>query len=148
MGQPLLVGPDAESAQWVAAVAQEAGASHVVLEESWRGDCDVRVSVPQVDRWRAHAPVLVDDIVSTAHTMMETVGHLTRAGMQPPVCIAVHGFFAGNAYRELLQAGASRVVTSNTILHETNEIDVTTLLADAVHKMNAETGVGSNGSAG
>jgi ribose-phosphate pyrophosphokinase len=77
----------------------------------------------------------VDDIVSTARTMIETVGHLMYAAMRPPVCIAVHGLFAGDAYPELLNAGASRVVTSNTIAHETNAIDVTGLLADAVRKV-------------
>lgn len=133
--QPLLVGPDAESMQWVAAVARDAAAPHLVLQKIRRGDRDVEVSVPEVERWQGHTPVLVDDIVSTAHTMIETVGHLARAGMRPPVCIAVHGLFAGDAYRELLQAGASRVVTSNTIPHETNAIDVTTLLAEAVKEM-------------
>ncbi|MGE0333835.1 MAG: ribose-phosphate pyrophosphokinase [Gammaproteobacteria bacterium] len=146
--RPLLVGPDAESEQWVAAVARDAGAPHVVLRKTRRGDRDVEVSVPEVERWQGHTPVLVDDIVSTARTMIETVGHLVRAGMRPPVCIAVHGLFAGDAYEELLQAGASRIVTSNTVTHETNAIDVTDLLADAVRKMIGEIGPGSNGPPG
>lgn len=133
--QPLLVGPDAESEQWVAAVAQDAGAPHLVLEKIRRGDRDVEVSVPDIERWQGHTPVLVDDIVSTARTMIETVGHLVRAGVRPPVCIAVHGIFAGKSYQELLRAGAARIVTSNTIPHESNAIDVTDLLADAVRKM-------------
>jgi ribose-phosphate pyrophosphokinase len=64
--------------------------------------------------------------------MIETVRHLQRTGMPAPVCIAVHGIFAGDAYRELLAAGAARVVTCNTVPHETNAIDVTGLLADGV----------------
>ncbi|HXV23178.1 MAG TPA: ribose-phosphate pyrophosphokinase [Alphaproteobacteria bacterium] len=141
--RPLLVGPDSESAQWVAAVAREAGAPHRVLQKTRRGDREVEVSVPEVEQWQGHTPVLVDDIVSTARTMIETVGHLARAGMRPPVCIAVHGLFAGDAYQELLQAGASRVVTSNTIPHQTNAIDVTKLLADAVRKMIRGAGPGA-----
>lgn len=132
--QPLLVGPDGESAQWVAAVADEAGCPSIVLEKKRHGDHDVEVSVPQVERWVGHAPVLVDDIVSTARTMIETIGHLTRAGMQPPVCVAVHGIFAGNAYQDLRTAGAAQIVTSNTVPHESNLIDVTPLLAEAVRK--------------
>lgn len=133
--QPLLVGPDAESAQWVAAVARDADAPHLVLEKIRRGDRDVEVSAPEIERWRGHTPVLVDDIVSTAHTMIETVGHLVQAGMRGPTCIAVHGLFAGDAYEALLQAGASRIVTSNSVAHATNAIDVTDLLADAVRTM-------------
>ena len=127
--KPLLVGPDEESAQWVAAVAMDAGAPHIVLEKTRRGDRDVDVSVPQVEKWRDATPVLVDDIISTARTMIETVGHLREAGLAPPVCIGVHGLFADNAYRDLQESGVARIVTSNTVPHKTNAIDVSGLLA-------------------
>lgn len=138
--KPLLVGPDAESEQWVAAVAQNANAPHLVLQKVRHGDRDVEVSVPEIERWRDHTPVLVDDIVSTARTMIETVGHLTRAGMKPPVCIAVHGLFAGDADEALLKSGASRIVTCNTVPHESNAIDATELLAGGVRAMLKECG--------
>jgi len=133
--KPLLVGPDSESEQWVAAVARDAGAPHLVLQKTRRGDREVEVSVPEVARWRDRTPVLVDDIVSTARTMIETIGHLQRAGMQQPVCVAVHGIFADNAYHDLLRAGAARVVTSNTVPHPSNQIDVCALIASHVHAL-------------
>jgi len=133
--KPLLVGPDSESEQWVSAVARDAGAPHLVLQKTRRGDREVEVSVPEVARWRDRTPVLVDDIVSTARTMIETVGHLQRAGMQQPVCVAVHGIFAGNAYDDLLRAGAARVVTSNTVPHASNQIDVCALITSHVHAL-------------
>ena len=129
--RPLLVGPDVESAQWVTAAARAAGAPAVVLEKTRRGDHDVEVSVPDVERWRDHTPVLVDDIISTARTMIETVGHLRRAGLAPPVCIGVHAVFAGQSYDDLVAAGAARVVTCNTIPHVSNAIDLAELLAGA-----------------
>ncbi len=129
---PVLVGPDSESEQWVSETARSAGAPYLVLEKTRRGDRDVEVSVPQVEQWRKHTPVLVDDIISTAHTMIETVGHLKKAGMSAPVCIGVHAVFAGGAYDDLLAAGARRIVTTNTIPHESNELDVSALLAESV----------------
>jgi ribose-phosphate pyrophosphokinase len=129
--RPLLVGPDAESDQWVRAVAEKAEVPHMVLEKVRRGDRDVRVSVPEVERWRDHTPVLIDDIISTARTMIETVAHLRRAGMAPPVCVGVHGIFAEGAEEGLRAAGAARIVTSNTIPHPTNTIDLTPLIAEA-----------------
>lgn len=132
--RPLLIGPDSESEQWVASVAREASAPFLVLEKTRRGDRDVEISAPEIEKWRDHTPVLVDDIVSTAHTMIETVRHLRNAGMKPPVCIAIHGVFADNAYEDLCAAGAERVVTANTIPHSSNRIDVTPLLADGVRK--------------
>lgn len=131
VGHPLLVGPDEESAQWVAEVAAGAGAPHIVLRKVRHGDRDVEVSVPEVARWRDHTPVLVDDIVSTGRTLIETIGHLKRAGMRPPVCVAVHGVFAGGAYGDLKAAGAARILTTNTIAHDSNAIDVAAPLATA-----------------
>jgi ribose-phosphate pyrophosphokinase len=129
---PLLVGPDAESRQWVEAVAGLAHAPFIVLKKQRRGDRDVEVSVPEVERWRGHRPILVDDIISTGRTMIETVGHLLAAGMQPPVCLAVHAVFAGKAHEELLKAGAAEIVTCNSISHPSNRIDLSGVLAQTV----------------
>ena len=128
---PVLVGPDSESEQWVSEVATAAGAPFIVLEKTRHGDRDVDVSVPQVEEFKRHTPVLVDDIISTARTMIETVGHLKNAGMKAPVCIGVHAVFAGSAYQDLINAGAE-VVTCNTIPHESNKIDLSSILAARV----------------
>jgi ribose-phosphate pyrophosphokinase len=128
----LVIGPDEESAQWVEVVAKSAGAPFIILEKHRRSDTDVEISVPDVERWRDHTPVLVDDIISTARTMIATLGHLRRAGMKPVVCVGVHAVFAPGALESLSAAGAARVVTTNTIAHETNAIDVTRFLSEAV----------------
>ncbi|CTQ51810.1 Ribose-phosphate pyrophosphokinase [Roseibium album] len=130
--RPLLVGPDEESRQWVAAVAKDANAPHMVLQKTRRDDRDVEVSAPQLSDWSEYTPVLVDDIVSTARTMIVTIENLKRAGLRSPVCVGVHGLFVDDAYRDLVDAGAGMVVTSNTVPHVTNAIDVSGLLADAV----------------
>lgn len=130
--RPVLIGPDSESEQWVEAVAKNAGAPFIVLEKVRHGDREVEVTVPQVEKYQEHSPVLVDDIISTARTMIETIGHLKRAGMKPPICIGVHGIFAGNAFEELKAVGAGAIVTTNTICHPTNEIEIADLIASAL----------------
>ena len=133
--KPLLVGPDSESAQWVSEVAHNANAPFIVLEKIRKGDEEVAVSVPDVEKYKNHIPVLVDDIISTAQTMIATIGHLKNAGMQTPVCIGVHGIFANNAYTNLLNTGAT-VITCNTIIHESNKINVDKLIANAIQQTN------------
>ncbi|HSQ82449.1 MAG TPA: ribose-phosphate diphosphokinase [Casimicrobiaceae bacterium] len=135
VARPLLVGPDGESAQWVARVAAAANAPWIVLDKSRHGDRDVEVSAPQVDRYRDRTPVLVDDIVSTAHTMIAAVGRLREAGLPAPICIGVHALFAANAYDQLKAAGAARIVTCNTVPHASNGIDVNAAVAEAVAGM-------------
>lgn len=121
---PIVIGPDAESEQWVVAVARKAGAPYLLLEKSRRGDRDVVIRLPDLDRARGHTPVLVDDIVSSGRTMAEAVRELVAAGMASPVCIGVHALLDDEAHAALLHAGAARVVTTNTITHRTNAIDV------------------------
>lgn len=133
--RPVIVGPDSESEQWVSEVAEMAGAPYIVLSKKRRGDRDVEISVPPLEPWREHTPVLVDDIVSTARTMIETIGHLNRAGYAKPVCIGVHAVFAGNAYENLKEAGAADIVTCNTIAHPSNRIDLTDVLAEGVRRL-------------
>lgn len=132
--RPVVVGPDTESGQWVRAVAEGAGAPYLVLEKVRRGDREVEVSVPDLHRWRTHTPVLVDDIISTARTMLATIEHLQRLSLPPPVCVGVHAVFAEGAYEALL-AGAARVVTCNTIPHPSNTIDLAPLIAAAVRHL-------------
>ena len=78
--------------------------------------------------------MLVDDIISSGRTMIETAVHLQQSGLKAPVCIGVHGIFAGDAYQELISAGISRIVTANTIPHESNVIDLTQGIIDGLRE--------------
>jgi ribose-phosphate pyrophosphokinase len=131
--QPVLVGPDAESRQWVAAVAEQCGAPYVILEKTRRGDRDVTVSSP-ARTWNGHTPVVIDDIVSTGRTMLEATRVLRAAGSAPPMCVAIHAVFADAVCDELAAAGARGIVTCDTIPHATNKIAVADSIASAVRE--------------
>lgn len=133
--KPLIVGPDSESEQWVSEVADLAEAPFIVLSKTRHGDREVSIEAPSLAPWREHTPVLVDDIISTARTMVETLGHLKDAGYAAPVCIGVHAVFAGDAYAALQDAGAAEIVTCNTIPHPSNAIDLTKLLAEGLSEL-------------
>jgi ribose-phosphate pyrophosphokinase len=133
VSDPVLVGPDAESVQWVSAVAAHCGAPFMILEKTRRGDRDVSISEP--DRpWNGHTPVVIDDIVSTGRTMIEATRRLRAAGSAPPMCVAIHAVFADSLHDALLDAGARGIVTCDTIGHATNKICVTDPLALAVRE--------------
>ena len=132
---PLLIGPDSESEQWVSSIAQSADAPFIILEKIRMGDRDVEVSFPDVEKYKDHTPVLIDDIISTAHTMIETVIKIKNENMKPPVCIGTHAVFAGTAYEDLLNAGAGKIVTCNTIPHPSNQIDLSPILAENIKQL-------------
>ncbi len=132
ISRPLVIGPDQESGQWVSQVATGTGTPSLILEKTRKGDREVEIHFPKLDSWKGHTPVIVDDIISSAKTMITTVSHLKKLGFPSVVCIGVHPIFAGNSYEELLAAGAEKVVTCNTISHSSNQIDLSRILAAAV----------------
>ncbi|GAA0788352.1 ribose-phosphate pyrophosphokinase [Marinobacterium sediminicola] len=134
--KPLLIGPDSESEQWVSHVAELAGAPFQVLQKERRGDYDVSVSLPDLESAAEHTPVLVDDIISSGRTMLETIKHLQAAGLPRAVAIGVHGIFAGDAYGRL--TAVADVVTTACIPHLSNQIDIAEPLAHAVRELLAD----------
>ncbi len=133
----MLIGPDSESEQWVARIAEHAGVPYQVLSKERHGDYDVRVSLPDADAASGRTPVLVDDIVSSGHTILETLAQLRRLAMPPPVLVAIHPVFAGDAYEQLQAAGLARIVSTDTIAHMSNEIPLGAELATAASALMA-----------
>ena len=128
--RPLVIGPDVESEQWVAAVAVKAGAPHLVSSKHRLGDRRVEVVVPDVSQFRGLRPVLIDDIVSSGRTMIETARQLAARGMDKPICLAVHALFADDSYAQLLEL-SERVVSTDTVAHPSNGVSVVDLLAQS-----------------
>ncbi|HMW61016.1 MAG TPA: ribose-phosphate pyrophosphokinase [Leptospiraceae bacterium] len=129
--EPLIIGPDAESRQWAAEIAR----AHpcIVLEKQRLGDREVEIqgleNLPV-----GRTPVLVDDMISSARTMIVAT-ELIRAQGFSPVCIAVHPLFHGSAFEDLKASGAATIASCNTITHPSNQIDVSGMLASAIQSM-------------
>lgn len=135
VADPVLVGPDAESGQWVSRVAAALDAPWTVMEKQRSGDRDVRVAGGGLALCREGTPVLLDDIVSTGRTMIAALQRLQEHGTPVALCMAVHGLFADDAWDALQRAGAGTVVTSNTVEHPSNAVDVTEPLLDGARRM-------------
>ena len=135
----VILGPDSESQQWVAEVARTAGRPYEVLTKVRSGDWQVDVSVPESDALKHGTPVVLDDIASSGRTMIRAMEHLIAAGTRSPVCVIIHAVFAGSAYEDILAAGAARVITTDSIPHQTNVISLADPLAASIaHAMNAK----------
>ena len=133
----VLIGPDSESGQWVADIAARSGMPWQVLAKERHGDYDVRVSLPDPAAVSGRTPVLIDDIVSSGHTIQETLAHLRRLSLPPPLLVAIHPVFAGNAYARLQAAGLARIVSTDTIAHPSNAIALGADLAAAASTLMA-----------
>lgn len=133
--KPLLIGPDAESVQWVEEIAQKLHAPYLILEKKRIGDSDVEVSIPRIDQYRDFIPCVCDDIISTGMTMIATAKHLQSQHMLPSICIGVHALFNTETEQNIIRAGAEKMVTCNTILHSTNQIDIANIIAKGLMEL-------------
>lgn len=125
---PYLIGPDEESRQWVEQVAEHAGGEYTVATKHRSGDRDVEVELENND-CAGRNVVLVDDIVSTGETMA-AAARLARAGGAADVqCLVTHALFCDGALNLLHDAGISRVVSTDSINHPSNEIHLAGILA-------------------
>lgn len=134
ISQPVIIGPDKESEQWVAQVAAAADAPFLVCEKERSGDREVRISLPRAETLADRQPVLVDDIASSGQTLAVAAKQLINMGCAPPDCVVVHPLFAGDA-AQALSGLARRIVSTNTIVHATNAIDVAGPVAEAVQTL-------------
>ncbi|MFN8643973.1 MAG: ribose-phosphate diphosphokinase [Candidatus Binatia bacterium] len=127
----LLVGPDAESAAWVRAVARRAGVRCVVGDKARLGSRRVRLTLPPLPAGHRRA-VLLDDIASSGATLAASARLLRRAGCTAVDVVVVHALCAPGALQRIRRAGVRRIVSCDTVPHRTNAIAVAPLLAAAL----------------
>lgn len=124
----LIVGPDIESYKWAEKTADLIGCESVILRKERYSSRKVTVHLNKKVDLNKNI-VLVDDMISTGHTLLETIKLLKKLGAKNFTCIAVHGIFVENALTKLKKVGV-KVITSNTIPSTVNKIDVTSLIAE------------------
>jgi ribose-phosphate pyrophosphokinase len=88
--RPAILGPDAESEQWVEAMAQTARAPWAVLRKARKGDRQVELHAPDLREFGGREIVIVDDIVSSGATMLQAIELVRENGFGPPQCIVIH----------------------------------------------------------
>jgi ribose-phosphate pyrophosphokinase len=129
--QPILIGPDAESEQWVSAIAAPGKLRYGVATKRRLGDRDVRVELPGLDVRGRHV-VLVDDVVSTGQTLIAAANQLTGRGASRISVLVTHALFVDDALSQLEDSGVTEVCSTDSVLHETNRIHLDGLLAEAL----------------
>lgn len=131
---PLLIGPDAESEQWVSAIASHHQVPYAICEKHRIDDQSVQTYIPEVDA-KGRTVVLVDDIISSGASMLVLLEALKQQEVQHILCITVHALFDVALEKRLIQMGADAVFSCNTIKHTSNRIDLSSLLIQGIYDM-------------
>ena len=128
---PVIIGPDEESYKWARNVAEILGIDPIILIKKRYSSYNVRVKLnKRIDLSKKNA-VIIDDIISTGHTILETAKILKRLGAGNIFCICVHGIFVNGALTKLKKAGI-KVISTNTIPSEVAKIDVSGVIGEGL----------------
>lgn len=133
---PFLIGPDKESAQWVAVAASRYGFDHAVCHKVRRSDRAVEIALPEVVV-KGRRAVVLDDVASTGQTIAHATRLLLAAGAASVDVAVTHALFAGDALHMLQAAGVGEVWSTDCISHPSNAVSMATSIAQALAQIQA-----------
>ncbi len=130
----MLLGPDSESEQWVAGIADKIGFEYCIAEKVRRGDKDIDMVLPDYNV-ADKSVVIIDDMASTGRTLGKAASLLQAAGAKAIYAVVTHALFCGDAEAHIRQAGVKILWSTDSIDHATSCIQLDALLADAIKAM-------------
>ncbi len=122
----VFVGPDVESEQWAKQVADNLGEESTILKKKRYGDRKVKIKFSGGVEVKGKNVIILDDIISTGHTMLETIKGIKKYKPKQIYCITIHGVFADEKQFEKLKKNA-KVISTNTIPTKASKIDISSL---------------------
>lgn len=131
---PLLVGPDGESEQWVQALARQARLDYLLGRKSRRGDRDVELGIPDASRAKGRKVVLIDDLISSGATLKAAARLLREAGALSLEVMATHCLATPRDLAELRGEGIGSIRSTETVAGPTASIGIAGLLANAIRR--------------
>lgn len=125
---PLLIGPDNESAQWVSSTAAAGKLDYHIANKTRLGDKHVEIEI-DVKQMSGREVVIVDDMSSTGHTIAVAAQHAYNSGATSVHAVITHALLTSEGMAVLKQANIKNIESTNTIPHSTNSIDLSNMLA-------------------
>jgi ribose-phosphate pyrophosphokinase len=132
--QPFLLGPDSESQQWARQIAEVGGFDWAVANKQRNSDVDVRITLPNIDV-QNRVVVLIDDVISSGHTLAQATRELQKAGASKICCLVTHALFADGALDLLHQVGVTDIWSSDSISHQSNVIHLAAMLTSELQTL-------------
>ena len=127
----ILLGPDAESEQWVKQLAELVKFPFTVANKIRSGDKQVTIELAK-ENYADKDIIIVDDMASTGRTIGLAAKLLKAEGARSISAIVTHALFFNDAKNHLAQNHVENIWSTDSITDDTNSIELTELLAEAV----------------
>ena len=134
--QPIIIGPDEESEQWVKAIATPHQWQYSIATKQRYSDTKVDVSFSESDlntntalNLTGHDIIIVDDIASTGKTLEQAVIQIKQQNPKSISVIVTHAFFVDSAIENLTRLGVNNIWSSDSIPHSSNAFSIIDTIA-------------------
>ncbi|TGC08949.1 ribose-phosphate diphosphokinase [Methanolobus halotolerans] len=131
---PLLVSPDLGALDFVERAAKETGFDYDYLEKTRLSGDTVTIKTKNVDV-NGRDIVLLDDMIATGGTMVESIKLLKSQGARDVYLACVHPVLARNAVMRLYNSGVKDIISTDTIERIQSSVSVAPLIANAIKGM-------------
>ena len=128
LDNPFLIGPDSESEQWVASIAQTHTYDYAIAAKQRHGDREVTIRLPVLDI-EGRDVVITDDMISTGQTIMQTAQQVQLLGARSIQCLVSHALCSEDILLAMQQHGIKHLWSTDSIPHSSNAIRLDELLA-------------------
>jgi ribose-phosphate pyrophosphokinase len=129
--ETVLIGPDAESRPWVAAVARPLGLDFIVATKQRHGDRSVTITLAPID---SRPAFLVDDLLSSGGTLIACAAQLRDGGTTLAGAAVTHCLASADDLAGLAAAGITPLIACDSILGPAATLSLAPALAAALRQ--------------
>ncbi|MCZ7356604.1 MAG: ribose-phosphate diphosphokinase [Candidatus Methanoperedens sp.] len=128
---PLIIAPDEGAIGLATNAARDLGLDYDFLEKT-RLSGELVTIKPKNVAVKGRDVIIIDDIISTAGTMAETISLLRNQGAHEVYVACVHPVLSSNAILKLFKAGVKGIMATDTIDRGVSVISVAPVVAEAI----------------
>ena len=151
LGNLTIVSPDAGGVERARAFAKRLDASLAIMDKRREGDDNVAKIMHVIGEVEGRTVVIVDDIVDTAGTLVETVEALHAKGVNEIYACMTHAVLSGQAVQRLEKTKLKKILITNTVpiseekreLLQPEILSVAGLLGEAIKRIHQNSSVSS-----
>ncbi len=141
-----IVSPDVGSLKMGRAFAKRLNADLAIVDKR-RSDIDKTEVMNIIGEVAGKNIVILDDMISSASTLLEAAGEIERRGSSSIMACATHAVFSGNACQNIMKSSLKEVVVTNTLPFDSGRcpkvrvLDVSGILGEAIHRIHSNESV-------
>ncbi|MCK5406397.1 MAG: ribose-phosphate pyrophosphokinase [Candidatus Krumholzibacteria bacterium] len=137
----MIVAPDVGSTKMVRAFAKRLNVDMAIVDKR-RSEVDKTEVMNIIGDVKGKDVVILDDMISTASTLVNGATAITEAGANSIIACATHPVFAGDACKRVMNSPIQEVIVTNSVPFDRMEmcskvkvLDVSELMAEAIKRI-------------